>query len=178
MRAGDVIEVRSVYKGRPRWGFPHTVVADDGARFVLHLAPGAEGYWMGRDPDGRYLERWARGDDPRPHTWQRHHILSLTRRGDAHSLWHFWDEEWTFVCWYVQLHAPMRETDGALETTDHALDVLVEPDGTWRWKDEDDLAECVRLGIFTPEEAAAVRTEGERVIAVKPWPTGWEAWRP
>ena len=50
------MEVRSVYRGRVRWAFPHRVVFDDGERFGLYLAPGAEGVWMGRDPDGRYLE--------------------------------------------------------------------------------------------------------------------------
>jgi hypothetical protein len=56
--------------------------------------------------------------------------------------------------------------------------VIVEPDGTWRWKDEDDFAEAQALGIFTAEEAAAVWAEGEHVIAARPWPTGWEDWRP
>jgi hypothetical protein len=51
-------------------------------------------------------------------------------------------------------------------------------DGTWRWKDEDDFAEAQRLGVFTPAETARVRAEGERVLAARPWPTGWEQWRP
>jgi hypothetical protein len=61
---------------------------------------------------------------------------------------------------------------------DHALDVLVEPDGTWSWKDEDDLAEAQALGVFSGEEVAAIRAEGERVLSAPPWPTGWEDWRP
>jgi len=178
VRPGEFVEVRSVYGGRVRWAFPWRVVFDDGEQFGLHLAPGAEGVSMGRDPDGRYLERWARGDDPRPQVWRRHHVLSLTRRGDAHSLWHLWDEQWSFVCWYVQLQEPLIERDGALETMDHALDVWVEPDGTWRWKDEDDFDQAQALGVFTAEDAAAIRAEGERVIAARPWPTGWEDWRP
>jgi uncharacterized protein len=178
MRPGDVVELRSVYRGRVRWAFPHRVVEDDGDRLVLYLAVGTPGVWMGRDPDGRYLERWMSDEPPRQHVWQRHHILSLAQRGASHSLWHFWDEEWNFVCWYVQLHAPMLETGGAFELTDQALDVLVEPDGAWRWKDEDDLAEAQALGIWTAEEAEAVRAEGERVIAARPWPSGWEDWRP
>jgi hypothetical protein len=50
--------------------------------------------------------------------------------------------------------------------------------GTWHWEDEDDFAEAQALGVFTPAEAAAVRAEGERVIAARPWPTGLESWRP
>jgi predicted RNA-binding protein associated with RNAse of E/G family len=72
----------------------------------------------------------------------------------------------------------MTEVDGAFEMTDQALDILVDPDGTWRWKDEDDFAETQALGVWTPEEAAAIRAEGERVIGARPWPSGWEDWRP
>jgi len=72
----------------------------------------------------------------------------------------------------------MVETPTGLETMDHALDVLVERDGIWHWKDEDDFAEAQQLGVFTPSEATAVRAEGERVITARPWPTGWEDWRP
>jgi hypothetical protein len=176
MRPGDVVEVRSMYRGRMRSAFPHRVVADDGERFALYLAPGAQGYWIPRNESG--LERWASGDDPEPHAWQRHHVLWLVRRGHAHMLGHFWDESWAFKAWYVNLQIPIAESAGFVDTMDQVLDVVVEPDGTWHWKDEDDFAEAQALGVFTPEEAAAVRAEGQRVIAARPWPTGWEAWRP
>ena len=167
-----------MYRGRVRWAFPHRVVADDGDRFALYLAPGTEGVLMGRDADGRYLERWMSDEPARGHVWQRHHVLSLTRLGEAHSLWHFWDEGWNFLCWYVQLQAPMLEAAHGLDTMDHALDVVIDPDGTSHWKDEDDFAEAQALGVFSREEAEAVRAEGERVIAARPWPSGWEEWRP
>ena len=178
MLAGEIVEVRSVYNGRVRWAFPHRIVADDGELIVLWLEPGANGVSMGRDADGRYLERWARGDDPHPHTWERSGVLKLIRRGDAHTVELFWDEEWSFRGWYVNLQEPLSERPGILDTCDQALDVVVDPDGTWRWKDEGDFAEAQALGVFTQDEAAAIRAEGERVIAAKPWPTGWEDWRP
>jgi predicted RNA-binding protein associated with RNAse of E/G family len=48
----------------------------------------------------------------------------------------------------------MIEGSDDLETTDHALDVIVEPAGTWGWKDEDDFTEAQELGVFTPSEAS------------------------
>ena len=151
------------------------MVADDGDRFVLYLAPGTEACRWVAIPTAAISSVDVRRASA-PARLAVTSILSLTQRGASHSLWHFWDEQWNFVCWYVQLHTPVVEANGGFELTDQALDVLVEPDGSWRWKDEDDFAEAQALGIFTPEEAAAVRAEGERVVEAKPWPTGWEGW--
>jgi hypothetical protein len=178
MRPGDAVLLRSVYSGRVRWAFPHLFVGEDGGRLGLYIAPGTPGVWMGRDGDGRYLERWARGDDPHPHVWRIHHILWLVRPADEHMLGLMWDERWGFTGWYVNLQAPVRETPLGYDTTDWALDIVVTPDGTWAWKDEDDFAEARRLGVLDEEAAAAVRAEGERVVAEWPFPTGWEQWRP
>ena len=62
---------------------------------------------------------------------------------------------------------------GHLEQLSH----VVEPDGSWRWKDEDELETAVRVDFFTPPEAEAIRGEGEAVVAEWPFPTGWEDWR-
>lgn len=72
----------------------------------------------------------------------------------------------------------MSDAPPFIDTTDWALDLTVQPDGTWVWKDEDELAEAVELGIFDEAAASRVREEGERVLAAAPWPTGWEEWRP
>ena len=51
-----------------------------------------------------------------------------------------------------------------MDTSDHALDVMVAPDRRWRFKDEDDFAE--RTGhpwYWTEQEASAIRAEAERV---------------
>ncbi len=148
------------------------------AKLVLYIAPGADGVWMGRDAQGRYLDRWVGDDPPIPGVWREHHVLSVTRRSDAHSMWLMWSEAWEFRCWYVQLQSPIVRTPTGIETMDHALDMIIEPDGTWHWKDEDDFAVAQDLGVFTPVEAAKVRAEGERVIADRLWLTGWEHWRP
>jgi len=177
-RPGDTVLLRSVYGGQVRWAWPHRLVdATDGrlALLVVHGTPGAS---MGRDADGRYLERWVRGDPSRRHDWHSTNVLRFVRPGDMHTVELFWSEEWRFLGWYVNLQAPPSETILGYDTTDWALDVWIDPDGTWSWKDEDDFAEAQALGVLSPADATAVREEGERVIAEKPWPTGWEDWRP
>ncbi|MCC7138917.1 MAG: DUF402 domain-containing protein [Planctomycetes bacterium] len=145
---------------------------------MLYRQPGSEGRTVRRDANGRYLDRWVRGDEPTPFMWARTHMLLLVNPAEAHSLELFWDESWTFLGWYVNLQSVLRRSPLGWDMTDWALDIWVEPDGTWQWKDEEDFAAAQCLGVLDATEAAAVRAEGERVIAAHPWPTGWEAWRP
>jgi hypothetical protein len=177
---GDWILIRSVYGERVRWAFMHRVIAVRDDSLVVYLPPSSPGASMGRDPDGRYMERWVRGDPPYRHSWRFHHVLKLLDPDATHTLELFWDTEWRFKGWYVNLQTPSTETQLGYDTTDLALDVTVRPDGQWAWKDEDDFAEAVALGVLSPEQADGVRAVGERVIAALPelLPTGWEDWRP
>ena len=78
----------------------------------------------------------------------------------------------------MNLEAAWQPFALGFDTEDHILDIWVERDGTWRWKDEDELEVALETGFVTPEEAAAIRAEGERVVAEWPFPTGWEDWEP
>jgi hypothetical protein len=177
---GDWILLRSVYRARVRWCFMHRVVEAGPGPLVVYLPPGSPGASLGRDPNGRYVDRWVRGDPPFRHAWTRSHVLKLLRPDAAHTVELFWDEVWAFSGWYVNLQTPLTRTAFGFDTTDLALDVTIEPDGTWAWKDEDDFAEMQAFGVLSAAEAAEVRAEGERVIAALPdlLPTGWENWRP
>ena len=177
MEPGTSVLLRSIFRGRVRWTFPHHYVGADGARAILYCQPGNHGKMVA--PGGPHdVEAWARGDPPRDHVWTRTHVLRFVRAGASHTVEIMWDERWRHLGWYVNLQAPLRIARTNFDTTDHALDVVVDPDGSWRWKDEDDLAAAVALGAFDDALAAEMRAEAERVIAARPWPTGWEDWRP
>jgi hypothetical protein len=100
--------------------------------------------------------------------------LCVARPEASHSIWHYW-EGGRFTHWYVNFEEPLRRTRVGFDTFDHKLDLIVEADGSWRWKDEDELEEAARRGLL---DAAAVRADAERVLADWPFPTGWEDWRP
>jgi hypothetical protein len=102
-----------------------------------------------------------------PRTWRDHHVLILTPPAEAYSIWWFFDIEGTFEGWYVNLEAPGRRWSGGLDIMDHALDMWVEPDLSWEWKDEDELAERIdHPSYWTAAEADAIRAAGERLIPV------------
>ena len=178
MMPGDPVLFRSIYGGHVRWCFPGRYVGDWQGRHGVYCQPGNEGRSLRRSPEGRYLEDWAGGVSPFAEVWEKGPVLRFMRPGDAHTIELCWDPDWRFVCWYVNLQAPLVVHGDRFDTTDWALDVVVHPDGTWRWKDEDDFTEVQALGILDEVAAAEVRAEGERVVEAKPWPTGWEDWRP
>jgi len=78
----------------------------------------------------------------------------------------------------VNLEQPQQRTTLGFDFEDELLDIWVEQDSDPEWLDEDELEEAVLRGFLSPERAARIRTNGERVLASPPWPTGWEDWRP
>ncbi len=175
---GDVVLVRSVYGGRVRWTFPHRVVATE-PRLAVYVCPGTPGKLMKRAyGKAAYVEPWIRGDPPVDWTWRGGGALRLFESGAAHALELYWDDDASFRGWHVNLQTPVVCGTRTVDTTDQALDVWVDPDGAWHWKDEDDFAAMRALGVFDDAEADAIRAEGERVVAAWPFPTGWEDWRP
>ena len=173
MRAGDIVLLRSIFRGNVRWCTSNRYVGMWDDRHGLYCQPGNQSKVMFHE-----LDRWMGDDPPYDHTWNKTHVLRFMREGDAHTVELMWDEAWEFVGWYVNLQAPLAINGRCFDTTDWALDIVVDPDGTWHWKDEDDLAYLVERGAFSERQAAEMRAEGERVIAEAPWPTGWEDWRP
>jgi hypothetical protein len=102
-----------------------------------------------------------------PYQWAGTNVLMLTPPGSSHSIWWFFDAGGAFFGWYVNLETPTQRWSGGLDMSDLALDIWVTPDRAWRWKDEDEFAE--RTGhpdYWSAEDAAAIRAEGERIIAV------------
>jgi hypothetical protein len=86
--------------------------------------------------------------------------------------------------WYVNIQSPLTRTPVGFDTVDHALDILVSIDrSSWTWKDEDELAEAIAIGLVTEADAASFRYWGERavehlVLHLPPFDETWEDWRP
>jgi hypothetical protein len=160
---------------------PTTVLADAGVVVVLYMAGGATCAWP--TVDGRPIrelsleDRWSGRWGWAEREWHGPGLVIVHREGNGYALWHFVDEDGAFAGWYVNLERAWVRTDLGFDTRDHTLDAWVEPNGDWRWKDEDELESAVEHGWYTREEAETFRAEGERVLAQWPFPTGWEDWR-
>jgi hypothetical protein len=190
-RAGEVVALRHLNDGRVSYVWPMIVVADSEAAIALYIARGTPTRRRvlldGRPLDRAraYSERWATPWRLGEGEWFGSSVLQLARPGEPRSYWAFFDARtWAFEGWYVNLQEPLRRTPIGFDTVDHVLDLVVAPDlSTWRWKDEGELDDAVRVGRFTLAEAARIRRDGEaavRAFEARAWPfdRGWEAWRP
>jgi len=178
----QLVLLRYIERGAVVSALPIRVVVDAGAAVVLHLVAGSEIAWptMGGRPtrvvplEKRYLGAW--GAEQR--TWEGAGLTIVAREGASYAVWVFTHDDGPFRGWYINLEQPWTRTERGFDTRDHTLDIVIDPDGSWRWKDEDELEAAVLQGHHLREEADAIRAEGERVLAEWPLPTGWEDWRP
>ncbi len=100
--------------------------------------------------------------------------ICVARPGRAHSIYLFWQGA-ELEHWYVNFERPLRRTPVGFDTFDEKLDLIVQADGSCRWKDENELEQAAALGLL---DAEAVRAEAARVLEEWPFPTGWEDWQP
>ena len=179
LQPGDPVLLRGVHRGRIRWAMPHALVEQREDGVALYTAPGTRGKVL--------VDRasYAASNRLRDHVWHTHHVLRLTPWGASHSVDLFWEEgSFTFRGWYVNLQAPLRRTPLGFDTTDHDLDLVVEPDGSWWLKDEEELAAAAHVGAFSAEEVRAIHAEAQaaiRRVERRAPPFGdesWLRWRP
>lgn len=167
---------------------PATVVRDDEELLAVWIAPGtlcakpqlADGTPVASEP---LATRYTK---PRTTTfapWSGTGVLKLARPGQPWSVWLFWEWGWRFKNWYVNLEEPRQRWAGGVDSEDHFLDIVVNPDRSWEWQDEDEFAQAQRAGLMDETQAERVRAAGWAVVTRiaawgSPFADGWEHWRP
>ena len=176
-----VVIYRSIFRGRLLYAVPGWLLEEMPRHIVTATVPGAETRQL-VGPREDVIRSIATGRERTELiAWRTNRVVWLTPFGAAHAIGHFWnDGSGAFLGYYINLQAPIRRSAYGFDSLDHVLDLVVRPDGSWQWKDEDELEQVIELGLFTPDEGLAIRAEGEHVIASlrELLPTGWEDWRP
>lgn len=162
---------------------PQTVVDDRGDRVIAWLAPGTDVQWWalkdGADP--RTLPAADRFTAPivsRRRIWEETSVLRVLPLDAPYSVLHFWDAQGTFGCWYINFERPKIRRRFGLETVDLVLDLVLLPDGSHYWKDEDEVGPAIAAGWITEDEAASARAAGEEILSdFELWLEELEDWR-
>jgi uncharacterized protein len=177
--------LRELWWGKIWFAMPVTVVADTDELVAIYVPPGTEGRGAVRPPGKRdnfatlATREWKLG----PRTWERTRRLGLSRPDEPYVVSGFWNGDGSeFLHWYVDMVEPLRRTAVGFDFRDLELDVVIDEDLTWRWKDEEEVDLAIELGVFTSAEAAEIRAAGERVIEMvergDAWWTSWRDWAP
>ena len=172
----------------PHFAQPVTVVRDDADALVVWLAIGTPVLRAARS-DGR-----GKRDDPSTlftaeivpdrGVHERFDQLRVAPTGRPWSVWVLFAEATgEFAGWYVNLEEPHVRDEWCVYTSDHVLDLVIEPDRSMVRKDEDELALAVEQGVFDNATAATIRADAAAAEALvadwgPPFRDGWEHFRP
>jgi hypothetical protein len=182
-RPGDHVVLRELWRGRVWYARPAIVVEDTPELRMFFVPPGVTSL-LPVDGDGTplrlYTDRWSL----RPERRGANGVLSFAFPDTAYAVILAYAPDGTAPAYYVNLQSPLVPTALGFDTVEHVLDVVIAPDrSSWRWKDEDELAEAVARGIFSADDVATFRAWGERAIAHvvdrrTPFDREWAGWRP
>ena len=181
---------QDLWGGRVTTARPATVVQDQPNYLALYTHPNApyrsnairDRYSM---PVAQRVDPWVRLDLPpiEERVSGAYQALTLTPPDVWYSVWLFWDLKWRVLNWFVNFQSPIRRTSRGILVQDHALDIKVDPDLSWSWKDEDEYEELARRGWFTEEQKTSIWAEADYMVRAieengPPFSDGWEDWRP
>lgn len=77
--------------------------------------------------------------------------------------WH--PDDGRFLGWYVNFELPAAATPSGLTSKDLVLDMWVDPDGTWHWKDTDDFETAIGDGILASSVRQSLKAETAQILS-------------
>lgn len=183
-RHGDVVALRYITSdGRIEICWPCRVVEDRADVVALFIAEGSP-YMASPKKTAAQKRRQPLPPVPPDRFLWRNDTLRVMLPGRAHSVSLSWEpRSRRLLKYFVNMEEPFRRTPVGFDTQDHTLDIEATPALDWRWRDEQELANHVEEGFYTPALAAAARLEGERAIEAMrrrehACVRGWPDWRP
>ena len=191
---GATVVRRDVFRGRVWSATPKRVIEDRGDSLVLARWPGVRlmgpGAWVASRRSGQSVDRlWALRDlasghwELAPWRWRETTVLTLSDAVQYYSVELFFGADGALRCWYVNFELPFRRTGIGIDTFDLLLDLVVAPDLSYAWKDEEEYRHARRLGIVGDGEHARVQQARAQVVelieqARGPFSGLWRDWAP
>jgi protein associated with RNAse G/E len=124
--------------------------------------------------------RWEMAD----WVWQQRRALILMPPETYYAVFLFWSDRTSeFEGWYVNFQLPFRRTDWSIDTLDLEIDLIIEPDGSWRWKDEAEYQSGVWRGSIPADVAAEIEKARKEVLSLlssgsRLFDRKWLEWQP
>ncbi|MEW6029497.1 MAG: DUF402 domain-containing protein [Chloroflexota bacterium] len=131
--------------------------------------------------------RWDFKDKPwrlEKFFWRTNRLLFLLEPQKYYSIIFFWNAASNdFLCYYINFQIPFQRSHCGIDTLDLDLDLVINPDFTWEWKDVDDYQKAIESEIILPEWAREIETAKEEILdrleqRQYPFDGSWLDWAP
>lgn len=191
---GDRCAFRGVVNGQVWSARSVMVVKDQPEETILCVMPGAqcafpEGYWRWKlKKDDSQGTRWQEAKQERialrEFVWQRNRILIFLEPKKYYACTLFWDHaSGRFTGYYINYQLPYVRSHCGFDSLDLDLDIVVDPDYAWQWKDEEPYQEGIQEGGIKDEWVAGIEQSHAEVferIAMRRYPLdgSWLYWQP
>ena len=187
--SGDTIVIRGIFNNHVCHAQSVIVVQDTPEEIALALLPGAEcvdleGYLKGKKNGKR---RWDFKDKPfklEKYIWHTNRLLLLIEPKKYYSTIYFWqDDSNEFMCYYINFQSPFQRSHSGFDTLDLELDIIINPDYSWKIKDLDDYQKGIECGTILHEWTQEIEVAKDEVfdrIANRHYPlnNSWSNWKP
>ncbi len=182
---GERVSIREVLHGRVWTVRPVTVVDDSDRQVVTWLAPHTLiDYPIGVSHGETCLSMWRSGEWELGRVeWRPPGVLRIAPRGEPFEVFAPLVAPGSVSHWYVNFERPLERTSDGFDTMDEVLDLVVSADlGTWRRKDEEELALAVARNVFSAADADRITESCRRVEEAlargnPPWECAWVSHR-
>ena len=61
-----------------------------------------------------------------------------------------------FQTYYINFQLPFSRSPVGFDSLDLELDIVIQPDYSWQWKDEDEYQQGIRSGIISPDHIRGI----------------------
>jgi protein associated with RNAse G/E len=184
---GDVVAWRGIRNNLVWHVQPTLVVKDTPQELALTLLPGTEcmaeeTYPLGKNNGKRWWDFKENDWKLARYIWRR--LLLLFEPEKCYSTILFWtDASDEFVCYYINFQLPFQRRNHSVDTLDLELDLIVKPDFSLEWKDEDDYQKAIEHGLITPEWMRGMEEAKDEILGrlkkrEYPFDGTWLDWKP
>jgi len=188
-RPGDVIVGRGIFNHRVWTAMPVIAVKDTPEELVATLLPGTEcmgeiDYAKGRKHGKRRWDFKYKDWRLAPFLWRTNRLLMLLEPNRFYCIRLAWQEDSNrLLGYYINFQLPFKRSHFGIDTLDLELDIVVDPDFSFEWKDLDDYKQGITAGIILPEWIDEVETAKIEVLnrlekRQYPFDGSWLDWMP
>lgn len=188
-KPGDIVAWRGIRRDRVWHVQPTIVVKDSPKEVVLVLLPGTECLAEKTYPLGKqYSKRWwdfkNNEWELETYIWQTNRLLLIFEPEKWYSIILFWNHaSHEFLHYYINFQVPFERRGNNADTLDLELDLIVHPDFSMEWKDEDDYQHAIENEPGFLDQVAYIEAAKPEIIdrinnRAFPFDGSWLNWKP